>query len=150
MEVQMKTHPRMKSLAALGLAATLAGSPVHAASHREAPLMTLDPAADITDVYAFTSYDAANVAAPLQNRKVTLVMNVIPGQEPGAGPNYYAFDDNVLYAMHVDNDRDGADDITYEFKFDTEVQTPDQFLATLALPPVRALEGPNAAGLSRK
>src|SRR4029078_12118562 len=125
-------------------------TPVHAASHREAPLMTLDPAADITDVYAFVSYDAANVASPLESRKVTLIMNVIPGQEPGSGPNYYAFDDNVLYALHVDDDRRAVDDITYELQFATEVDSPDQFVATLALPPVTDLEGPNAAGVSRK
>jgi Domain of unknown function (DUF4331) len=139
-----------RGLAPLALALTLAAPPAYAASHREAPLMTLDPAADITDVYAFVSYDAANVAAPLASRKVTLIMNVIPSQEPGAGPNYYAFDDNVLYALHVDNNRDGVDDITYEVKFATEQQSPDQFIATLALPPVTDLEGPNAAGLSRK
>jgi hypothetical protein len=113
-------------------------------------LRTLDPAADITDVYAFVSYDAANVAAPLANRKVTLIMNAVPGQEPGSGPNYFSFDDRVLYALHVDNDRDGEDDITYEFRFTTEVENPSQFLATLALPPVTALEGPNAAGLAVK
>src|SRR5438445_676726 len=87
----------------LALGATAVG----AASHREAPLMALDPAADLTDVYAFVSYDAANVGRSLGDRRVTLIMNVLPGQEPGSGPNYYAFDDNVLYVLHVDNDRDG-------------------------------------------
>ena len=137
---------RVIASATIVLFATMAS----AASHREAPLMTLDPAADITDVYAFVSYDAASVAAPLAQRKVTLIMNVIPGQEPGSGPNYYAFDDNVLYELHVDNDRDGLEDIRYEIRFATTVDNPDQFLATLALPPVTDLEGPNAAGLSRK
>src|SRR5438094_9465344 len=116
----MHTSRRCSTLAVAGLALALGAAPAGAASHREAPLMTLDPAADITDVYAFVSYDAANVATPLANRKVTLIMNVIPGQEPGAGPNYYAFDDNVLYALHVDDDRDGVDDITYEVNFETE------------------------------
>src|SRR5262245_49671551 len=111
------------------------------ASHREAPLMTLDPAADISDVYAFVSYDAANVARAASDRRVTLAMNVVPSQEPSSGPNYFAFDDNVLYAMHVDNDKDGLDDVSWEFEFETEVQSPDQFLATLALPPVTDLEG---------
>jgi len=133
-------------MALLGLQTAL----VKAASHREAPLMTLDPAADITDVYAFVSYDAANLVRPLANRKVTLIMNVVPGQEPGSGPNYFAFDDHVLYALHVDNDRDGVDDITYELRFESAVETPSQFLATLALPPVTALEGPDAAGLAIK
>src|SRR6185369_783332 len=148
-KIEMKSSPT-RGLAPFALALALAATPAHAASHREAPLMTLDPAADITDVYAFVSYDAANVVAPLAQRKVTLIMNVIPGQEPGSGPNYYAFDDNVLYTLHVDDDRDGVDDITYEVQFATEVQSPDQFVATLALPPVTELEGPNAAGLSRK
>src|SRR5262249_18254746 len=83
-----------RSIAAAGLALAVGGTPARAASHREAPLMTLDPAADITDVYAFMSYDDADVAAPIGQRKVTLIMNVIPGQEPGSGPNYFAFDDN--------------------------------------------------------
>ena len=107
--------------------------------------MALDPAADLTDVYAFVSYDAANVGRSLGDRRVTLIMNVLPGQEPGSGPNYYAFDDNVLYVLHVDNDRDGiAEDVNYEFRFKTEVRNPGQFIATLA--PIDSLE---ADGLSR-
>src|SRR5438105_15375714 len=103
----MKSHPQHCGLAAAGLALALAASPAHAASHREAPLMTLDPAADITDVYAFVSYDAANLARAAGDRKATLILNVIPAQEPSSGPNYFAFDDNVLYEIHVDNDKDG-------------------------------------------
>jgi hypothetical protein len=142
----MQTH---RSYRALALALLLAAATTRAASHREAPLMTLDPAADITDVYAFVSYDAANLARDAADRKVTLVMNVIPSQEPGSGPNYFAFDDNVLYTLNVDDDQDGgADDVVYQIRFQTEVATPDQFLATLALPPVTALEGPNAAGMA--
>lgn len=140
---------RVAAAAMVGL--VLVAAPAGAASHREAPAMTLDPGADISDVYAFVSYDAANVAAPLAQRRVTLIMNVVPSQEPSSGPNYFAFDDDVLYAIHVDNDRDGiADDVEYEITFDTVVESPSQFLATLALPPVTALEGPNAAGLARK
>jgi hypothetical protein len=141
---------------ARGAAAVIAGlvlaaAPARGASHREAPAMTLDPGADISDVYAFVSYDDTNVAAPLGARKVTLIMNVVPGQEPSSGPNYFGFDDEVLYAIHVDNDRDGiAADVAYEITFDTAVENPTQFLATLALPPVTHLEGPNAAGLARK
>ena len=144
-----------KAITAVTLAATtmlpgMSTPLVQAASHREAPLMTLDPGADITDVYAFVSYDAANLARPLAERKATLIMNVVPGQEPGSGPNYFAFDDNVLYELHADNDRDGEDDITYEFKFDSTIENPGQFVATVAIPPVTALEGPDAAGLSTK
>src|SRR5947207_11205902 len=126
----MKTTPT-RGLAPFALALALAASPVHAASHREAPLMTLDPAADITDVYFFTSYDAANLARAGGDRRVTMVLNAVPGQEPGSGPNYFAFDDNVLYELHVDNNQDGdAEDVRYQIRFRTEQRSPDQFVAT--------------------
>ena len=144
----------MKSMSVAGAAALLAlvaaTGDSGAASHREAPLMALDPAADISDVYAFVSYDDANLARAAADRRVTLIMNVLPGQEPSSGPNYFAFDDTVLYAIHLDLNRDGVDDLSYEFRFTTQTVSPDQFIATLALPPVTALEGPGSEGLSRK
>ncbi|TMA64975.1 MAG: DUF4331 domain-containing protein [Deltaproteobacteria bacterium] len=147
----MHTSRRCSTLAVAGLAFALGAAPAGAASHREAPLMTLDPAADITDVYAFMSYDAANLARAAGDRKATLILNVIPAQEPSSGPNYFAFDDNVLYEIHVDNDKDGdAEDVIYQVRFQTTVDKPDQFVATLALPPVTDLEGPNAAGMAIK
>ena len=132
----------------LALALLAAASPLHAASHREAPLMALDPAADITDVYAFVSYDAANLARPAADRKVTLILNVIPGQEPGSGPNYYSFDDNVRYQLVVDNDRDGAglDDVVYDVRFETEVTDPEKFIRPVGT--VTELEGAGAAALA--
>ena len=135
--------------AALGASLLSSGASL-AASHREAPLMALDPAADITDVYAFVSYDRENLARPAADRKVTLVMNVIPGQEPGSGPNYYSFDDNVRYQIIVDNDRSGGglDDLVYEVSFETEVTKPQQFIRPVALAPVSELEGPGAAALA--
>ena len=66
-----------------------------AASHREAPLIALDPPADNTDVYAFVSYDAANIARAPADRRVTFILNVNPGQDPSDGPNYFNFDDQV-------------------------------------------------------
>src|SRR5262245_51372899 len=134
---------------ALGVA-LLSGGASFAASHREAPLLTLDPAADITDVYAFVSYDEANLRRDPADRKVTLIMNVVPGQEPGSGPNYYAFDDHVRYQIVVDNDRDGRglDDLVYEVAFETEVTSPGQFIRPVALAPVTGLEGPGAAALA--
>jgi hypothetical protein len=146
----MTTTRHRRGVAAGVVAIALAARAVFAASHREAPLMTLDPGADISDVYAFTSYDAANLARPAAERKVTLIMNVVPSQEPSSGPNYFAFDDNVLYQLHVDDDRDGAaEDVVYEFKFETEQRSPDQFVATVAIPPVTAPDGDAAAGMSR-
>ena len=150
----MRSRSVLRVPGILGIAVLLAAfggaDPSQAASHREAPAMTLDPAADITDFYAFISYDDANLARSPGSRKVTFIMNSVPGQEPGSGPNYFAFDDAVLYQIKIDNDRDGVDDLRYEIRFATEVVTPGQFLATLAVPPVTALEGPGSEGLSRK
>jgi hypothetical protein len=161
----------MKSTAKLfaGLAATIALSwaiAAEAASHREAPLIALDPAADNTDVYAFVSYDAANLARTAGDRRVTFIMNVIPGQDPSDGPNYFNFDDEVRYAINIDNDRDGkADDIVYEFRFKSEnrpivaagdLTSPLPYLGnphiTSALPVqgITALDGPGSEGLTRR
>ncbi|MBI5567639.1 MAG: DUF4331 family protein, partial [Chloroflexi bacterium] len=86
-----------------------------AASHREAPLIANDPTADITDFFMFRSYE------PGHENNVVLIMDVIPGEEPSSGPNYFTFDPNVLYAFNVDNDGDGkASDIRFEFQFKNE------------------------------
>ncbi len=149
----MRTSGWGRGLVGAGLALVLGAGPSSAASHREAPLMALDPGADISDVYAFVSYDQANLDRAPGDRRVTLIMNVVPGQEPGSGPNYFSFDDTVLYELKVDNDRDGvADDVVYQFRFQTEVRTPGQFLATLGggpLPPISAIDGPGSEGMSR-
>jgi hypothetical protein len=141
------------TMAAAGVALALAAGPASGASHREAPLMTLDPGADISDVHFFVSYDQANLDRPPAERRVTMIMNVVPGQEPSSGPNYFAFDDTVLYQFNLDNDRDGAaDDVLYQVRFATETRTPGQFLATLGggpLPPVTAIDGPGSEGMSR-
>jgi hypothetical protein len=89
-------------------------------SHREAPETAKDPVADSTDVYAFTSPDRPET--------VTLIANYVPLQGPAGGPNFYAFGDDVLYEIHVDNSGDGQADITYQFRFDTRLQNPDTFL----------------------
>ena len=75
-------HPSKLALALLAVSMTSWGAPALAASHREAPLIAMDPAADNTDVYAFVSYDAANLVRPPAQRKVTFIMNVNPGQDP--------------------------------------------------------------------
>src|SRR5580692_10878277 len=155
--------PLIPLLAAIGLAWAI---PAEAASHREAPLIALDPSADNTDVYAFVSYDAANLARPAADRRVTFVLNVNPGQDPSDGPNYFNFNDDVLYAMHIDNDQDGkADDVVYEFRFKTEnrplggpggLTSPLPYLGNphippaLPLPGITALDGPGSEGLTRR
>src|SRR5215470_7837247 len=89
-------------------------------SHREAPEITKDPVADSTDVYAFVSPDRPDT--------VTLIANYIPLEGPPGGPNFYAFGDEVLYEIHIDNNADARADITYQFRFQTRLQNPNTFL----------------------
>ena len=161
----MPTKPPRLSLCALALAAAFSFN-AEAASHREAPLMAQDPTADLTDVYAFVSYDEDNLARDPAQRKVTLIMNVIPGQNPSDGPNYFNFADNVVYRMNIDNNRDGdADDIVYEFRFTTAnrplggpggLTSPAPYLGNPAIPAavplqgITALDGPGSEGLTRR
>jgi hypothetical protein len=91
-----------------------------ASSHREAPLTAQDPTADNTDLYAFVSPDEPD--------KVTLIANFIPFQKPDGGPNFYNFDPNVVYEIHIDNNGDAVEDITYQWRFTTEVRNPATFL----------------------
>jgi uncharacterized protein DUF4331 len=90
-------------------------------SHREAPEVSKDPVADNTDVYAFVSPDKPDT--------VTLIANFIPFQNPQGGPNFYEFGDDVLYEIHISNSgRAGDADVTYRFRFHTEIRNPRTFL----------------------
>jgi hypothetical protein len=114
----VKKHPLCQAVAmfvAMLMTLTTVTPVARAASHREAPLIALDPAADNTDTYAFRSWQDPS--------KAVFIMNVIPGQDPADGPNYFNFDDEVLYAINIDNDQDGkAEDVVYEFRFKTETR----------------------------
>jgi hypothetical protein len=101
-------------------------------SHREAPEISQDPAADSTDVYAFISPDRPHT--------VTLIANYVPLQEPAGGPNFYQFGTDVLYEIHVDNNGDGYADISYQFKFHTKLTTPGSFLYNTG--PITSLSDP--------
>jgi hypothetical protein len=89
-------------------------------SHREAPEISKDPVADSTDLYAFVSPDRPDF--------VTLIANYVPLQAPDGGPNFYEFGDDVLYAIHIDNDADGEADISLYFNFNSEINDPNTFL----------------------
>jgi hypothetical protein len=136
--------------------------PSFAASHREAPITALDHKADITDFFAFVSYDDPT--------KVTFLLNVDPLLEPGNGPNYFPFDDNILYAINIDNQNDATAHISFQVQFQTEIRAPQVFTGfvgagaginapanspapvapgTPIVPPaITALDGAGAAGLS--
>jgi hypothetical protein len=155
--------PRRQSLVGLAMSLLLITPPgVFASSHREAPITALDHAADITDFYAFVSYDHPD--------RVTFIMNVDPFLEPSNGPNYFPFDPNVLYQIKIDNDHDALADVTFNIRFQTQIRAPQLFTGfagagaginapknspppvapgTPVVPPaITALDGPGSAGLS--
>jgi len=84
---------------------------VPASSHREAPLITSSPKLDATDFYMFNSYE--------NNRQdfVTIVADYIPLQDAYGGPNYFQLDTNAVYEIHIDNNGNAAEDITFQFRF---------------------------------
>ncbi len=122
----MGTFMRKRKLLAAAVAAALmpvaAGSipSAVASSHREAPLISQDPVADNTDVYAFR--DVAD------RTKVDLVANYIGLEDPAGGPNFAKFGDDVVYEIHIDNNGDARDDITYQFRFRTIIGNGNTFL----------------------
>jgi hypothetical protein len=126
----------LSGIAACGLLAlTLAAVPNAslASSHREAPLISKDPEADNTDLYAFVSPDKPDT--------VTIIANYIPLEEPAGGPNFNAFGDDVLYSINIDNTGDGEDDIQYQFRFNTKIRNKNTFLYNTG--PIASLNDPN-------
>src|SRR6185312_7509662 len=116
--MKIKKLYSLPSLAALSM--LLAPSPqLCASSHREAPITALDQKADITDWYAFVS--------PEHPDRVVMILNVDPFLEPSNGPNYFPFDPGILYEMKIDNNNDGIEDITFQFRFKTEITQPNLF-----------------------
>ena len=89
----------------------LATLPATASSHREAPFLTRMPKVDATDFYLFRSYETGRA------NYVTMIADYIPLQDPGAGPNYYAMDPDALYEIHIDNNGDAKEDLTFQFRF---------------------------------
>ena len=137
-------NPLRPALTTLFLISTLLAGSLFASSHREAPITALDRTADVTDWYAFVSFDHPD--------RVTMILNVDPFLEPSNGPNYFPFDPNVLYEMKVDNNRDGEEDITFQFRFTTQIRQPGLFAGFVGgvagIPPITSLDGPGSAGLS--
>ena len=112
---------------AAALAAAVAGPEPKggiASSHREAPLISEDPTADLTDLYAFRSPDSPNT--------VTILSNVIPAEDPAAGPNYYTFSPSARYNLKIDTNGDVTPDVMYRFSFRTK--TGPFFLGDTAQP----------------
>ena len=154
---------KLKPIVGLTLGLFLAVPPsTFASSHREAPITALDHTADITDFYAFVSYDHPD--------RVTFIMNVDPFLEPSNGPNYFPFDPAVLYQIKIDNNQTATAGVTFQIRFNTQIRAPQVFTAyvgagngidapanaplplgpgTPIVPPaITALDGPGAAGIN--
>ena len=152
---------KVKTITCLTLTWFLATPPAgFAASHREAPITALDQKADITDFFAFVSYEDPT--------KVTFILNVDPFLEPGNGPNYFPFDDTILYSINIDNNDSALPAVQFQVQFTTTINAPGVFTGfvgagaginapanspppvnpgTPIVPPaITALSGPGAAG----
>jgi Domain of unknown function (DUF4331) len=128
---------RLISITAALAASALAPLSSLASSHMDAPLITLDPAANTTDVYAFV----AAGESPDTNNYLVVGLGVYPFEEPGIGPNKYKFDDNVLYEIHIctanktraEKESDlaaGRKTISYQFNFTSTYRDPNTILAS--------------------
>lgn len=121
---KIKSPLRWSKVVALGTLLTLTIPGARASSHMDAPLITKDPAANTTDVYAFVADEGGQ-------KTLVTALGVYPHQEPGVGPNGYNFDDSVLYAIHLATGADAAAGRTtyrYEFRFTTTFQTTETVL----------------------
>ena len=115
---------RLCMMALLGVAClVVSGGTAFASSHREAPLISQDPEADLTDVYAWVDQHDAG--------KVNLIMNAVPMELPSGAPTYYGFGTNVRYDFNVDRNGDGRPDVTYRFLFKRHVRNGGTFLYNL-------------------
>ena len=107
----MSTRSKVAGVAGALLIAATSVTGVLASSHREAPLIAGDPAADNTDLYAFVSPDAPN--------SLTIIANFVPLEDPAGGPNFFPFDPSVRYEINIDNNGNGKANVRYEFRFKT-------------------------------
>jgi hypothetical protein len=114
MSLSRSPVPKRSPIALAALAGSIAlamGSSALASSHREAPNIAMQPTVDATDFYMFRSYE------PGRQGFVTLLANYIPLQDPPGGPNFFQFNPSALYEIHVDNNGDGKEDLTFQFRF---------------------------------
>lgn len=120
--MKFQLNELVKRFVTMSLIASIFALPTLASSHAEAPLISMDRFADNTDTYAFRSTE------PGRSGFVTLMANYIPFQEPSGGPQFYRWDDTVLYEIKIDNTGDGVENITYQFRFKTNTVSGETIL----------------------
>src|SRR5476651_1614440 len=116
-----------------------------ASSHREAPFISQNPKVDGTDFYMFRSYE------PGRSAFTTLIANYVPLQDAYAGPNYFEMDPNALYEIHIDNNGDAKEDLTFQFRFsntnkDTKLTVGGKQVSIPLVINGGPIAAPNAAG----
>jgi hypothetical protein len=97
----------LASLAALTAVAITGIGVVRASDHQDNPLVELNPAMDMSDVYAFPGATADRIVIVMDSRPV-----LTPAQTPGA-----SFDPNILYQFKVDNTGDAREDRVIQVTF---------------------------------
>src|SRR6476619_2850359 len=107
---------------ALALATALGPATALASSHREAPFITKNPKVDGTDFYMFQSYSANRIQGDGTSAYTTLIANYIPLQDAYGGPNYFTFEPEALYEIHVENSGDAVEDLTFQFQFKNDLK----------------------------
>jgi hypothetical protein len=131
---------------ATALATSLATAPALASSHREAPSITTTPKVDAADFYMFKSYETG------RDGYVTLIADYLPLQDPYGGPNYFSLDPNALYEIHIDNNGDAKEDLTFQFRFKDTLKGITLPIGgkDVAIPLIQAggVSAPNAASLN--
>jgi hypothetical protein len=134
-----------KTLIAASAAALLAGT-AFASSHREAPSIAATPKVDATDFYMFQSYEAGRTGF------TTILANYQPLQDPYGGPNYFKLDPNALYEIHIDNNGDAKEDLTFQFRFTNALKSTALTVGgkSVAIPLTQSgtVSAPNAANLN--
>ncbi|APW37068.1 hypothetical protein RD110_07555 [Rhodoferax koreense] len=109
---------------AQGCSLLLVAAAAMASSHREAPFITTSPKVDGTDFYMFRSYEGvAGNGSGGRSDYVTMIANYQPLQAPYGGPNYFQLDPNALYEIHIDNNGDGKEDLTFQFRFNNKLNS---------------------------
>ncbi|EDM83127.1 DUF4331 domain-containing protein [Limnobacter sp. MED105] len=131
-----------KHFIATGLLALVSAAAM-ASSHREAPSITTTPKADGTDFYMFRSYETN------RSNFITLIANYQPLQDGYGGPNYFSMDPNALYEIHIDNDGDAQEEITFQFNFRNNLRDLSQMIGTESVSIPLIQQGPvNTVGSS--
>lgn len=113
-------------------------------SHREAPSITKTPKVDATDLYMFNSYESGRADY------VTIIANYLPLQDAYGGPNYFSLDDDALYEIHIDNNGDAVEDVTFQFDFKqtlNSIEIPSGGPSNVAIPLSNAGDASNPANV---